>query len=198
MTETFDIHSFNALEKERIDMKAMIVVDVVKGFINKETKDGPCAMYLKGADKIIPNIRREVASLSLECPVVLVCDTHKPNDKEFEKFPPHCIEGTEECLPMCGNLPKGGDKFFNVYSIPKTRYSGFYKTHIDRILRRHKVTEVIIVGVCTDICVFATALDAFYRGYKVTIVKDCVFALDKERGEMCLKYLKDMAGVEVR
>ena len=171
--------------------KALIIVDMVKGFINKKTKDGPCAMYLKGADRIIPFIEREIRSFPLEYyPVVWLCDTHKPNDKEFKEFPPHCIKGTEECRPIDINCSK--------HIIPKTRYSGFYKTGLDKYLRANRVTELTIVGVCTDICVFATALDAFYRGYKVTVVKDCVYALEVGRGEMCLKYLKDLAGVKVR
>ena len=172
--------------------KALIIVDMVKGFINKKTKDGPCAMYLKGADRIVPFIEREIHSLKPKDTEIWVCDTHKPNDKEFERFPPHCIEGTEESKPI--EIPYKGRHVV----IPKTRYSGFYVTSLDNLLQMKKVTEVTIVGVCTDICVFATALDAFYHGYKVTVVKDCIYALEVGRGEMCLKYLKDLAGVKVR
>jgi len=177
--------------------KAMIVVDMIKGFINQETKNGKCALYLKDADSIIPAINEVIASLDEDDLLIFACDCHDHEDKEFERFPPHCIGGTDESLPVDEiDRPKG------YFYLPKTRFDAFYETGLDSILKTgtkdRVVDEIVVVGVCTDICVFATAMSASMRDYKVTVPRRCVFPLDKERGEQCLQWLETTAGVVVR
>lgn len=176
--------------------KALIIVDMVKGFLEEETKDGPCALHIKGARGIIPNINREMAALGKDDLIIFVSDWHKENDAEFERWPKHCIANTEESALADGfHIPESA----RLQTIHKTRFSGFHLTILGVSLPHPKnVDELIIAGVCTDICVFATALDACYRGYKVTIPKDCVFPLYHMRGEVLLRYLVDMFGITVR
>jgi nicotinamidase-related amidase len=83
--------------------------------------------------------------------------------------------------------------------LSKTRFSAFFRTGLENSLGAlGSIDELIVTGVCTDICIFATALDARYRDLKVVIPRDCVFPLDRERGERLLKFLQDVAGVELR
>lgn len=172
--------------------RVLVVVDMIKGFVNESTKDGPCKLYVKGAASIIPNILREMENAN---EIIYVCDMHDPEDKEFEKWGKHAVEGTEECEVvdelLTPSLPR------SPYVMGKKRFSGFYNTPLARVLKEEATTEVVIAGVCTDICVFLTALDACYRDYKVTILRDCVFPLYPERGEALLKYLVDVFGVTV-
>jgi biuret amidohydrolase len=56
--------------------------------------------------------------------------------------------------------------------IDKYRYSGFYESSLDLILKSLGVKHVIVGGVLTDCCVFATVLDAYYRDYQVNLVSD--------------------------
>ena len=173
--------------------KMMIVVDMVRGFLEEKTEDGPCALYLKGAKSIIPNIRKEIDALGPEDILIFVSDSHSPKDPELKKWPRHCMKGTEEVLDDL--LPRVNRK---VWWFPKNTFNAFFNTGLIRFVKNTKPDELIIVGLCTDICVFATALDACYRGYKVTIPRDCVFPLYPERGEYLLKYLVDMFGITVR
>lgn len=69
-------------------------------------------------------------------------------------------------------------KFFE----PKLNYSAFYATRLDARLRECGIRRLYLVGINTDYCVFATALDAFYRGYEVKIVSDAVTTFSGERG----------------
>lgn len=63
------------------------------------------------------------------------------------------------------------------YVVKKTHYSGFWKTSLDAILKKHKVKEVYLAGINTGFCVFCTALDAFYRGYDTYLVKDATMTV---------------------
>lgn len=56
--------------------------------------------------------------------------------------------------------------------VDKYRYSGFYESGLDVILRGLGVKHLIVAGVLTDVCVLATVYDAYNRDYQVTILKD--------------------------
>lgn len=56
--------------------------------------------------------------------------------------------------------------------VKKTQYSAFFETGLHEMLQDAGVTCVLLCGVHTDYCVFATALDAFNHRYKVLVVQD--------------------------
>jgi ureidoacrylate peracid hydrolase len=55
----------------------------------------------------------------------------------------------------------------------KTRYSGFYGTDLDGILRSRGVKSLIVTGCTTSICVESTIRDAMFRDYRCVLVEDC-------------------------
>lgn len=173
--------------------KVLIVVDMLKGFVNEKTKDGPCALFVKGASELIPDIKKEMANMKKGDHIIFVCDNHAPDDKEFNKFPPHCIKGTEESqiVEFGGGYEAAMDK------IPKTRFSGFFKTSLGVVMKGYNPDEVIVVGVCTEYCVLATVLDAVMNDYKVTVPANCVHGLTEDGHNAALKYMKDTLGVNV-
>ena len=56
--------------------------------------------------------------------------------------------------------------------IDKYRYSGFFESNLELMLKSLGVEHLIIGGVLTDVCVLSTALDAYYRDYQINLVKD--------------------------
>lgn len=68
---------------------------------------------------------------------------------------------------------------------------------LDDWLRENDVDDVVIVGIATDHCVRATALDAVNAGYNTTVLRDYVVGVDEDASEAALGELDD-AGVEVR
>lgn len=65
------------------------------------------------------------------------------------------------------------------YIITKYRYSGFYDTPLDTLLKVNGIKSVIVVGVATNICCETTAHDAFFRGYRVAFCVDGTGATDE-------------------
>ncbi len=68
---------------------------------------------------------------------------------------------------------------------------------LDDWLRANDVDDVVVVGIATDHCVRATALDAVNAGYNTTVLRDFVAGVDGDASEEALEELAD-AGVEVK
>ena len=135
--------------------------------------------------------------------VVFAIDTHQENDiyhPESKLFPPHNIEGTKG-RDLYGRLKDVYDKnktTEQVYWMNKTRYSAFAGTDIELKLRERHITEVHLVGVCTDICVLHTAVDAFNKGFKVVVYKDAVASFNQLGHEWALGHFENSIGAEIR
>lgn len=56
--------------------------------------------------------------------------------------------------------------------VDKYRYSGFFESNLEMFLKSMDIKHLIIGGVLTDVCVLSTALDAYYRDYQISLVKD--------------------------
>ena len=60
------------------------------------------------------------------------------------------------------------------YVIRKRRYSGFFGTDLDLVLRENDVKNLIVTGTKTNCCIRATVTDAFYLDYTPYVVRECV------------------------
>ncbi|PLS18553.1 cysteine hydrolase [Bacillus sp. M6-12] len=83
------------------------------------------------------------------------------------------VDGTEGIDIYPGVYPKDGE-----IVIKKHRYSGFFGTDLDIILRGSNIDSVAIVGVTTENCCHATARDAMFLGYKVAFISDLTGTFD--------------------
>jgi ureidoacrylate peracid hydrolase len=55
----------------------------------------------------------------------------------------------------------------------KTRFSGFYQTDLDEILKDSHISHLIVTGCTTSVCVESTVRDAFFRDYHCVVLEDC-------------------------
>ena len=171
---------------------AVIIIDMLNDFVTGELRT-------ERAERVIQPLRRLVnAARACEVPVVYSNDAHYPMDTEVtRKWGGHAIKGTPgaEVIPQLA--PTKGD-----FIVEKRTYSGFYETGLEPLLRSlykgEGVRTVILGGLHTNICVRHTSADAFFRGYRVIIVKDGVEAFTDEAQEEGLKYLKDVYNAETK
>lgn len=134
--------------------------------------------------------------------VAFTIDRHEENDPyhpETELFPPHNIAGSKG-RELYGEL----EKYFNeikqspnLFSTDKTRYSAFAGTELELKLREREINEVHIIGVCTDICVLHTAVDAYNKGYKIVVHKDAVASFNQVGHEWALEHFANTIGATV-
>ena len=81
--------------------------------------------------------------------------------------------------------------------VEKTTYSAFYNTRLEEVLKEKGITEVVLTGVLTDICVMHTAADAAMHGYNVRVLKDCVASSSREPHEWALKHMKSILNASI-
>ncbi|PDW01656.1 cysteine hydrolase family protein [Candidatus Viridilinea mediisalina] len=132
---------------------ALFSIDLINGFC----KDGPLAGPRVGAlvEPVAALFTRAYA-LGLRN-LVLTQDTHSPDTPEFAAFPPHCIAGSAESQTVVelASLPFA-DQFT---TIAKNSLSSHLGTTLSAWLaERPQLTTFIIVGDCTDLCVYSIAL----------------------------------------
>lgn len=84
-----------------------------------------------------------------------------------------------------------------VYMYDKTRYSAFAGTDLDIRLRERHVDTLHLTGVCTDICVLHTAVDAYNLGYNIIVHENAVAALTPAGQEWALDHFKGVLGATV-
>jgi len=166
---------------------AIIVTDMLRDFLEK---DG--VLYCEKCREIIPNVKKLIETARrLSIPVIYVNCNHPFNSTvpEFTKWAPHAIRGTKGAEVIDELKPKKGD-----YTINKESYSGFYNTNLETVLRSLNVDTVVITGVHTHVCVLATGLDAFYRGFSIIFPKDCIMTGHSERHRFGLRFFKTHLG----
>ena len=83
------------------------------------------------------------------------------------------VDGTPGADIFKDLLPAPGE-----HIIRKHRYSAFFGTDLEIILREWGITTVIISGTTTENCCHATARDAMFRNYKVVFLSDATGAVD--------------------
>ena len=168
--------------------RVILVADMVRGFCEEGHN-----LYIGPAIReTIPRIQRLLQEeKGRGSHIIFLCDTHDPDDLEFRMFPPHCIRGTEE--PEI--IPELGE--FADEVIPKRRFSGFFGTNLAERLRRLNPEKIILVGDCTNICVYFTAADARALDYEVEVPADCVATFDAEAHGFALSQMESVLGVKV-
>ena len=162
-----------------VERPALLIVDMLNDFC----KEPGCMVLPEGVETIEPTQKLIAAFREKDLPIIYINDCHRKGkyDKEFEKRSPHCIEGTWGAQVIDERAPHEED-----YQIPKRRFSGFYQTDLDLVLRELDRKTVVVTGVVTNICVRSTCHDAFFRGYQVVVPQDCVRATGPREQESSL------------
>ena len=115
------------------------------------------------------------AARAAHVPVIYIQEVHRPDMVDFGREldgaeDVHCIEGkrsTEIAAEAVDFRP--GD-----YFVPKRRYSAFYGTDLEILLKGLKVQTLILTGGLTDVCVHYTFVDGHQGDYFCRVVEDCV------------------------
>ncbi len=169
--------------------KALIIIDMLNDFLDPK---GSLFCGL-AARAIIPFVRDRLDAFRLQKDlVVYLQDNHADDDKEFERFPSHSVKGTWGCEVIPELTPLPGEPV-----IPKRRFSGFFETNLESILRDKKLDEVEVVGVCTSICVMDTAGGLVNRDYRVTVPKKGVADVNPDFHQFALDRMEQVYGVRL-
>ncbi|PJA26285.1 MAG: hypothetical protein CO189_11605 [candidate division Zixibacteria bacterium CG_4_9_14_3_um_filter_46_8] len=158
----YNVHNFSLADKS-----ALMVVDMQRFFLDPKSPT-----YTVGGIAILENVKILIdAFRAREKPVIYTCHVHNPNHSDagimqwwWEGM---CCEGTEEALIHQAISPMPNEKV-----IYKHRYSAFYNTDLETVLRVMKIEDLVISGVMTNMCCESTTRDAYYRDFRVHFLAD--------------------------
>ena len=140
---------------------------------------------LAAAEPAVEQIRRaRDAADAAGVPVTYANDIHGDWSCSRDQICERALSGRAPHLvrPL---LPRAADPFMH-----KGQHSAFYGTPLAHLLDVEDAGEVVITGQVTEQCVLYTALDAYVRGYAVTMLEDAVIPLDKQLGNAALQMMQ--------
>lgn len=157
----------------------VLVIDMQNDFVMPGTP-----LCVEGAYRTIPAISKFINyGRSKGWTIIYVCRIHRESGIDAELFRRHhfreghpfCVAATKGAEVVDELAPETGD-----IVITKQRFSAFFGTDLDIVLRGLGVKKLFITGTQYPNCIRATAVDAISRDYTATIVTDCCSAATDE------------------
>ena len=126
-----------------------------------------------------------------DIPVIFIQEVHRPDLVDFGREldgseDVHCIEtdpGTAIAAEQTGFRETD-------YLIRKRRYSAFFGTDFEILLRGLKVDTLLLCGGLTDVCVHYTFVDGHQSDYFCRVIEDCVAGSSEEAHEASLRAME--------
>ncbi len=187
---------------------ALVVVDVQNDFADP---DG--SLYVAGGEAVVPFINEQVAAAdAARALVVYTQDWHPPKTPHFAKdggvWPVHCVAESwgADFHPALdashGRLIHkgvGGEDGYSGFTIRDPETGEEAPTELEAMLRALDIQRIVVVGLATDYCVKATALDGVEHGFETIVLADGIRAVNLAPGDG-YRAVADMAlaGVTIR
>jgi len=207
MISLYLVGTFRTQEDWAVEMKAkevVLVIDMLNDFC---TEGG--ALFSPRHAKIIPSVERFLEEKAKQgARIMFASDWHEP---EFERDPesrwfsvPHAVRESwgAQVVDELKRFLRSPDGI----EIKKTTPDAFLNTNLGEMVKKLAPDSLTVVGVCTDICIEATARTARYLGYVVEIPESLVATYDAggpsphpgdQSHEEALRRLRDTFGVKV-
>ena len=178
-----------------IDLKktAVLVIDMQNDFGSTGGMFDRAGIDISGIRAVVPNVRSVLtAARKASLPIIYLkmafkpdlSDAGPPTGPNLLKHAPMHVGKTvtapdgmpsrilirdtwgTEIIPEL--RPEAGDD-----AIYKSRFSGFYRTELDDVLKRRGIETLIVTGCTTSVCVDSTVRDAMFRDYCCIVLEDC-------------------------
>jgi maleamate amidohydrolase len=162
---------------------ALILVDVTNSFFLKGMPN-----YYPAVDDVVAPLRELLAQArSAQKVIVHAVEQHYPgfDDYEWRKLPRHHFIGDPDAAFFSGFEPAGAREIVTA----KRRYSAFFATDLALFLHEQKIERLVIAGVKTNVCIRATAQDAFANGFDVVVPRE---ATNSNRPHLAEASLEDI------
>jgi biuret amidohydrolase len=170
---------------------ALIVIDIQAGAFVETTK-ARSIDHMPGYAERMASARTAIdKARALDIPVVFIQEVHRPDLVDFGREldgdeDVHCLEdnpNTAIAVEQTGFLPTD-------YLIKKRRYSAFFGTDFEILLRGLKVDTLLLCGGLTDVCVHYTFVDGHQSDYFCRVIEDCVAGSCEDAHEASLRAME--------
>jgi nicotinamidase-related amidase len=162
------------------DRTALLIVDIQQGGAAPAAESGIAVM--NGYPDMAASAELIVAAArAAAVPVIFIQELHRPSGVDFGRELDgaegiHCVEGAPGTQLWPTLRPQAGD-----YYVPKRRYSAFFGTDLDILLKGLGTDTLVMIGSLTDVCIHYTFVDAHQRDFFARVIEDCVIGSTIER-----------------
>ena len=178
-------------ERELIEGRPALIVIDIQGelFAEGEYKAIP---EMPGFDDRMALSRKAIdKAREKDIPVIFIQEVHRDNLVDFGREldgaeDVHCLEGDPDTAIAAEYVDfRPGD-----YHIRKRRYSAFFGTDFEILLRGLKIDTLLLCGGLTDVCVHYTFVDGHQNDYFCRVIEDCVAGSSLEAHEAALRAME--------
>lgn len=153
---------------------ALIVIDIQASTFIDDSKDRSIPNMDGYKDRMLKACELVTEARKSNIPVVFIQEAHRPDLVDFGRELDgsediHCLEGDPATELAIEELRIT----VSDYTIKKRRYSSFFGTDLEILLKGLKVETLVLCGGLTDVCVHYTFADAHQLDYFTRVVEDC-------------------------
>ena len=169
---------------------ALIVIDILAGTF-RDGSDVRAIDHMPDYKERMLKARTAIdKARERDIPVIFIQEVHRPDLVDFGRE----LDGDEDvhCLEDNPNTEIAKEMGFrpNDYLIKKRRYSAFFGTDFEILLRGMKVDTLLLCGGLTDVCVHYTFVDGHQSDYFCRVIEDCVAGSSLEAHEAALRAME--------
>jgi ureidoacrylate peracid hydrolase len=183
--------------------QALLVIDMQNGFCHPQGSFARIGMGLEGAEDAVRNAAVAVAQARhAGVPVVFTRHLYRPgrpDEGRSLKANSPALAGVEGLAAGTWDADVADELGCGPADlvVDKVRFDAFQWTSLEPLLRGLSVTDLVICGVVTNICVETTVRSAFMRDYPVTLLADCCAAATRRLHELSIEVLSSYALAEI-
>lgn len=166
---------------------ALLVIDIQQEDFREMREDNlndPAWDCIRNAKRVLDVFRAK------KLPVIQIKEVHRPDMVDFGRELDgaegiHCIENSPYTDYAKLTYPIQGE-----YLISKRRYSAFFGTDLEILLKGLHVDTLYLIGGLTDVCIHYTAVDAHQHDYHIKVVTDAVAGSSTEAHHYALRAIQ--------
>ena len=169
------------------ERSALLVIDIQQEDFREMREDNlndPAWDCIRNAKRVLDVFRAK------KLPVIQIKEVHRPDMVDFGRELDgsegiHCIEDSPYTDYAKLTYPIQGE-----YLISKRRYSAFFGTDLENLLKGLHVDTLYLIGGLTDVCIHYTAVDAHQHDYHIKVVTDAVAGSSTEAHHYALRAIQ--------
>ena len=171
------------------ERSALLVIDIQQEDFREMREDNlndPAWDCIRNAKRVLDVFRAK------KLPVIQIKEVHRPDMVDFGRELDgaegiHCIEDSPYTDYAKLTYPIQGE-----YLISKRRYSAFFGTDLEILLKGLHVDTLYLIGGLTDVCIHYTAVDAHQHDYHIKVVTDAVAGSSTEAHHYALRAIQNL------
>jgi nicotinamidase-related amidase len=165
---------------------ALVVIDMLNPYEHEDAE--PLASSVRG---VVPRIAELLERAGEDTLVVFINDNHEAWEAGREQLVERALAGRHPEL-VAPIAPGEGTPF-----LVKGRHSIFYETATGHLLNSQRIRRVVLTGQVTEQCILYSALDAYLRGFEITVPPDAVAHIHSDLATAALTMMRRNMHVEL-